>query len=307
MMSVEATATHLMDQCYERFVARQVCDGMYDLVGGLNQLRLTATQREWAELAGGHCLRHPIRELLHQDPFTYHAFAKPRGYPGDAHLLEFIYKNKPLDDATPMGRMVYEYTGDGPAPSSVRARRDTLAATIDDVAACTPSARILSIACGHLREAEHSRAVMAGEVGEYIAFYHDAETLREVEQRLGGKHINTVKGSVRQLVTGKLPFQGLDLVYAAGLDDYLSQPFGTRLTRVMFDMLAPGGRLLVANFAPTLRDIGYMESFMAWELIYRDEREMNDLASMIPVGEIDSSRVYPDASGNIVYLEVTKS
>ena len=39
----------------------------------------------------GACLNHPIRDLLHQDPFTYRAFAKPRGYAGDAVMMDYIY------------------------------------------------------------------------------------------------------------------------------------------------------------------------------------------------------------------------
>jgi hypothetical protein len=36
-------------------------------------------------------------------------------------------------------------------------------------------------------------------------------------------------------------------------------------------MLKPGGRLLVANFLHDLPNVGYMESFMGWPLIYRSD------------------------------------
>jgi len=46
------------------------------------------------QLAGGGlaqevktCVEHPIRELIHEDPFTRRAFEKPRGYDGDTELL----------------------------------------------------------------------------------------------------------------------------------------------------------------------------------------------------------------------------
>ena len=32
-----------------------------------------------------------IKRLAHQDPFTRRAFEKPRGYAGDAELLEYIH------------------------------------------------------------------------------------------------------------------------------------------------------------------------------------------------------------------------
>ena len=55
-----------------------------------------------------------------------------------------------------------------------------------------------------------------------------------------------------------------------------------RLTKLMFDMVVPGGRVLVANFAPVLPEVGYMETFMAWKLIYRTPEEMGRLSSDIP-------------------------
>ena len=79
-----------------------------------------------------------------------------------------------------------------------------------------------------------------------------------------------------------------------------------KLTRLMFDMLAPGGRLLVANFAPNLRDIGYMETYMGWNLIYRTPDQMNALAADIPVDAFSERRVFWDEPGNILFLEVRK-
>jgi hypothetical protein len=75
----------------------------------------------------------------------------------------------------------------------------------------------------------------------------------------------------------------------------------------MLEMLRPGGRVLVANFAPNLRDIGYMESFMAWNLIYRDERDMATIASGLPQDLVARQRLFRDPHDNIVYLEVTRA
>jgi hypothetical protein len=128
-----------------------------------------------------------------------------------------------------------------------------------------------------------------------------------VERELSGSGVTTVRASVRALIAEKAGFSDLHFVYAAGLYDYLHQPLAARLTRVMFDMLRPGGRLLVANFAPSLRDVGYMEAYMAWELIYRDEAAMRALAQEIPPEAIGGIHLFRDPHENIVFLEVVRA
>ena len=64
----------------------------------------------WAPYARA-CLDHPVRNLLHQDPFTYRAFPKPRGYAGDAVMMDYIYglgeATEAAREATPLGRAIF--------------------------------------------------------------------------------------------------------------------------------------------------------------------------------------------------------
>jgi extracellular factor (EF) 3-hydroxypalmitic acid methyl ester biosynthesis protein len=165
---------------------------------------------------------------------------------------------------------------------------------------------VLSIGCGRLREAQQSSAVRAGRIAEYIAFDQDPETLRELEHSRPSGAITPRLGSVRSLLAQKDVFSSLDFVYAAGLFDYLQPVIATRLVTRMFLMLKPRGRLLVVNFAPESPEIGYMEACMDWWLTYRTEREMESLTSEIPATDIASKRLFRDALGNLIYLEVVR-
>src|SRR5262249_8660423 len=98
-----------------------------------------------------------------------------------------------------------------------------------------------------------------------------------------------------------------DFVYATGLFDYLPLAAAQRLTWTMFQMLRPRGRLLVANFLPGILDVGYMESFMDWKLIYRDRRDMIRLADDSPQQEILDIRIVAEENQNIIFLLVTKA
>ena len=65
------------------------------------------------------------------------------------------------------------------------------------------------------------------------------------------------------------------------------------------------GRLVVANFLPGIRDVGYMESYMDWKLIFRTRREMLDVANRIPEEEIRDIRLFSEENRIILFLQVT--
>ena len=74
----------------------------------------------------------------------------------------------------------------------------------------------------------------------------------------------------------------------------------------MFRMLRPGGRLLVANFLPGIRDSGYMEVFMDWHLIYRTRQEIIDATMEIPQKEIRDIRLFAEENQNIIFAQVRR-
>jgi len=305
---INDVATELFDATCEQIQAGRLAPALERMIDGLLELRAAYPVEQWRQFSQYDCLHHPLRDILHADPMTRRAFLKPRGYPGDAGILDLIYHTVPLpSDTTPTGVAVYGFTTGHPACVSVRSRRDFLARTVDETAKRVDRPRILSVACGHLREAQYSRAVARGEVGEYIALDQDRESLALVEREMGPIGITTMTESVRGLVTGRVDLSGLDLAYAAGLYDYLGLPVAVSVTRSMLNTVKSGGRVLVANFAPNLIDIGYMETFMAWNLIYRDEQAMQEIAAGLPRDEVASTRVFRESDGNIVYLEVTKA
>lgn len=307
MNALCALSENTMDTAYEQISDGQVCDGMRLLHEGLNTVRRELPVEGWREVASGACRAHPIRELLHQDPFTLRSFEKPRGYAGDAELLDFLYGETGLPDSiSELGRKVSAFMNEQPSARSVRARRALLSRELDALAERVERPRVLSIACGHLREAQRSRAVTEGRIAEYVAFDQDTESLAFVERTLPGRNIRTVRGSVRNLLAGQHELADFDFVYSAGLFDYLAPRTGACLAQRMFSMLRPGGRMWVANFCKDISESGYMESFMDWWLLLRDEAEVELFAEGLPAPEIASRRIFRDEIGKVIYLEVVK-
>lgn len=265
--------------------------------------------QDWAAYAQS-CLGHPVCDLLHQDPFTYRAFAKPRGYAGDAVMMDYIYglgeATRAAREATPLGRAIFQYMGTRPSAKAVRYRRQLLADLIDRVARHGGS-RVLAIAAGHLREVELSAAVQAGKLQEFVAIDQDEASLSVVAGDYAHLGIKAVPGSVRQILAGKANLGQYDFVYAAGLFDYLTAPVAAALTRRMFEAIRPGGLMLIPNFLTGIRDVGYMETFMDWHLIYRNHADMQALAAALPQRAVADCQIFDDSEDTITYLMVSKA
>jgi hypothetical protein len=312
--ALPVSESSVLDIAQQMLADGRIEEAVHGLVAGTRRLRDLMPPEDWTRFARSECRSHPTTGLIHQSPYTRRAFEKPRGYPGDAEILDFAYGCAPLPQGTtPLGAQIYEFELQTSGSKSARARRDLLASMVDEVADQRRMPRVLSIACGHLREAQISEAVRSGRVGRYVAFDQDPLSLAVVDQqhRYGDREhrygcVQTIEGSVRSLLARHIEFSGFDFVYAAGLYDYLSEPVAAKLTALMFSMLAPGGRLLAANFAPEWECIGYLEAFMDWHLIYRNESQMQELARNIPAQEVSSLSVFRDPYENLVFLEVHK-
>jgi SAM-dependent methyltransferase len=300
----------LLDHVHELLLAGHVTEGMQELLPALKARCQHAQRPEWEQVVQ-FCLGHPLRALLHQDPFTRHAFEKPRGYPGDAILLDFIYGHDegwPLPPGTTaLGQAVHQFTIRSAACEGVRTRREFVAHLLDDLAAVHAKPHVLSVAAGHLREAHLSGAVRRKRFGRFIALDADSQSLDEVERCYGRYGVEPLVASIRQLLLPAPQLGTFDLVYSTGLFDYLAQGTAQRLALALFELLRPRGRLVLANFLPGIPDLGYMQSYMGWELIYRTREEMLDVVARVPQPDVRDIRLFAEENQNILFLEVTRA
>ncbi|MHC4892069.1 MAG: class I SAM-dependent methyltransferase [Planctomycetota bacterium] len=314
-MNFNQSANALLDDVYlelERLDSElATTTALSRLFEGLRELRHRAGAESWPELRQA-IQAHPVRELIHEDPMTRRSFEKPRGYAGDAVLLDYIY-GEPVeaqDGPSPRARAVQRYATGRPAAAAVRHRRQWLAFQIDRaadraLAEGREGARVLSVACGHLREGRDSVALQTGAISECVAVDADARSLAEVERAFAGR-VQPVQMSVARLLARAERLGEFDLVYSAGLYDYLDDALARRLTARLFERLRPGGRLIVTNFLPQVADVGYMETFMGWELIYRDLDGVRDFAGDIDPDRIRRLEVSQDPFGAVGTLVVDR-
>jgi hypothetical protein len=243
---------------------------------------------------------HPVFGLCHLDPFTERAYHKPRGYAGDAVMIDYMYFGQSPSGTHPVGQGIFRCTTRGPMGLSVLYRRSLLSAYINDVVARNPAARILSVAAGHCRELEGTLATSDTFKGEVIAFDQDPASCDEV-RRAHRKGVKTVEGKVKHLIGGEIALGDFDLIYSAGLYDYLPDVPARQLTETLKAMLKSRGRLVIGNFAPTSYGRGYMELVMDWHLVYRNTAEL-----LRVLGDTTNfrSRTFSDPHDNVLYVEL---
>ena len=281
------------------------------LVGELHEIRSRMPPHAWRQWAEVQMRGHALYPVLLEDPFVRHSAERPRGYPGDAELLDYIYESGNirylLEQASDLGRRLYDYTHTAPAPAAVRGRLQLAIAEIERLAGECGRPHILSVACGHLREAPRLPSLREGKLGRFVALDQDPLSLELVRREWGERGVEVREGSARGLIrNGREEFGRFDFIYALGLYDYLSDEAGRRLLAAAVDMLNPGGRVWIANFTENLWSTGYMEAVMDWWLVYRSEAQLASMADYVESGKIASQRVFFEPCQNVAILEVVR-
>lgn len=299
-----------LNLAYEAFVREEPAAAIVErLAWRLHQLRQDLSLAAWRRLIPV-AQQHRVAEYLNQDPFTRWSLKKPRGYSGDASLLDIYYKHpaagEVIASSTPLGREIYAYTSDAASSVAGRERRDILARTVDETASRSENTEILAIACGHMREAEISEALARGALKRWVGLDQDPVSVGTVNRDNAGTVVSAVDGSVRGLLRRAYSLGAFDLVYASGLYDYLTHAVGVRLLQRAMELVKPDGEFLFANFSDEITTDGYMETFMDWPLILRSADDMWAIINEAVDRNTVDAEVYYGANRNIVYGKLRK-
>lgn len=289
--------------------------GLYYLYEQLYRFKRSVTPEEWQALIQK-ASAHEINGLLAASPQFNHAQRWPRRYLGDAVFMDMIYglggTGRNLAEASLKGRYINEFIFGLPVEQAIRRARIRSAQTIDRIAYSakgSDSSHILSVGCGHLREACLSCALKDRITGRFVALDQDRKSLDLVAEAYGELGVETVHADIEALCRGGVVSGGFDLIYAANLYEYLDDETAKRLTRCVFEMLNPGGSLMITNISPFARDSGVMEALMNWPLVYRDQRDLKRMAGVLPKERIERMRTYEECfywDNCLVYMEVSR-
>jgi extracellular factor (EF) 3-hydroxypalmitic acid methyl ester biosynthesis protein len=268
----------------------------------------------------GTYIKRQLHPLVLCAPFAYRTFQKPLGYAGDYEMVNMIL-NDPLEGGSLFAKTVNLYfLNSGPAVAHrnrIKYLIGVLTQEAHRVAAEGRLIRIMNLGCGPAGEIQQMLA--QDEVTDRMDFtlmdFND-ETLEFVRNRLTDlkaryhrlTELKFIKKSVHQLLKegGRLdPTQPkYDLVYCAGLFDYLSDRICQRLMGIFYEMLAPGGLLVATNVDPSNPSRHGMELILDWHLTYRNQQQLKWLHP--PGVPEENIATKSDETGVNIYLEVRR-
>ncbi|RWK53738.1 class I SAM-dependent methyltransferase [Mesorhizobium sp.] len=254
---------------------------------------------------------HPVLEYFLQDPLTRWSHDKPRGYSGDAQLLDYIYCDphvaESVANASEIGKALYRHTKDVPSCVAARERRDLLTRYVDEIATRNgPQTEVLAIAAGHLREANRSAALQEGRLKRWVALDQDPQSVGLITRDFQGTAVEAIDGSVRTMLTRGHKLGKFDFIYASGLYDYLAHNVAVKLTKTCLQMLKPNGTFLFANYAEGNPDAGYRETFMNWVLLLRSEADMWNIINASVDRNTVEAQVFFGENRNVLYGVIEK-
>lgn len=256
-----------------------------------------------------------LHHLLLHSPFMRRAYTKPLGYAGDYEMMNMLYRDHAEGDSL-FGKAMNLYaTQEGAAQANVN-RLDYLCARIRAAVEARGRVRLASIGCGPARELS-VLLEQSPELGRHLdvalidqeerVLVYCERTLSPLAAKTGVK-LHFIRESVRRLLGAKKLKDALgerDLIYSAGLFDYLNQRSFSALLAGLYDALAPGGHLCVGNVGSHNPTRYTMEYLLDWFLIHRSRAELEEFAGALTPSP---TRVEVDAepSGVNLFLRIWK-
>jgi hypothetical protein len=310
--STGLSADEAYAMCEERMIPqwRSLWLAGNQLVGDVmaDKKRLEA-MKEYTELV--------LTPEFNHGPVWWRSYFKPRGYPGDFDMMNYVYDWQ-REGADVYGQLMHRVGLD--VAECIGTRMHVVRKIIGDVvrahAGETP-VRVLSLGCGSAREVElylrdtqapHGpvRFTLIDQEQDALAYAYDhavpltvsAKPLAKV-QALNVSFTDVLRGGKWLDEAGPQ-----DLIYSVGLIDYLIDRRARALAARLFERLAPGGLLIIGNMNETaLSNLWPMEFITDWHLFYRTEKDMLDWAQGLTK---QSAWTETDPTGRVRLLFVRK-
>ncbi len=246
----------------------------------------------WREVTSG-----PLAESL-QD----HVVRKPHGYAGDFEIIDRIYLCDVSEDERL--RRWDEFFHAQPAPRAVRNRKDYFHRWLRGhvAGASRRPLRVLNLGSGPARDVREWCAAEGTDPVHFDCVDMDAKAIAHASALCA-----PFGGAVRFHHANVLRFKPegrVDLVWSAGLFDYLSDRLFVRLLRTLAGFVNDGGEMAVGNFGMENPSRPWMEEHGDWVLLHRSAEHLAALAEQAGF-PAESVRVDGEPEGINLFLHLS--
>jgi extracellular factor (EF) 3-hydroxypalmitic acid methyl ester biosynthesis protein len=267
----------------------------------------------------GFYFRNHLWEFILSCPFAARANLKPRRYAGDSGQMRMIYLNDYQGDST-FSKLLHKHAVAHTASQSVRNRIALIPRLINDFrndSQIPDSDKIDLLSVGSGAAFELNDIIKSPQdcsKYNFILFDQDpvaleeaADLAGEIEKKIGAiPKINYIEGSVRTMLFSRKimePWGKFDFIYSMGLFDYLNSRVAAAVLNRLYQLIKPGGELVVGNFNVSNPSRYYMEYWGDWVLIHRTEEEFR---SLFPDTSSATVRVIYDETGAQMFLNIKR-
>lgn len=237
--------------------------------------------------------REHLNKLIQKAPFADRVYNKPLGYAGDFEMMNIIYRGK-AQGASLFAQCLHKYFVDEPAAAAVRNRSKYLLKKILNHIERKKGEplKIMSVASGPAREIQLLVELHSDLLSDKIEIYlvdQDVDALKHAQfklRNLTSTHNTNVKikyinSAIKNIIAKGLDEGGFDLIYSAGLFDYLSAPVAEVTANRLHKSLSENGELIIGNFSVSNPNQFTMNLALDWQLLYRSKEDMEQIFNFI--------------------------
>jgi len=243
---------------------------------------------------------------------------KPLGYPGDYVVMNYLYAQDHRGD-TVFARMLHKIGVEVPVGACVPPRMRMLVDAIREATGREPAdgmeVRVASLGCGPAREVEeYLTENRPPRPVRFTLIDQDDRALSYAYKRVFPKarqYPDLASATCYYASFGQIlkddqllkEFPGQDLIYTAGIFDYIRLGAAQALLKRLYDRLAPGGCLIVGNMKAPSDGFWELEFIMDWTILYRTRDEVLQMAELVTDAEIE---LLEDPTGYTYLMYVRK-
>ena len=244
------------------------------------------------------CLQKTVNFTL--ETMQGFAFLKPNGYAGCFEIIDRIYKCHHTEN--PRLYNWDRYFQSCWAPQAVRNRKDYFISLICSLLEKDSPLSILNVASGPCRDVLELFKKEKNSVITMHCVDQDSKAINYAKNLCETYKSNLVFHERNALLFK--PQQKFNLVWAAGLFDYLHDDLFIALTKRLIKYAAPDGQIVIGNFSDKNPTRAYME-FMDWMLYHRSANDLSNLAVQAGL-TLDQISIHSEPLGVNLFLHINK-